>query len=165
MSIDNLISVQFTEEEKTEMAHCITRLEEIMKGKVINLTPEERQQYGRIGEKSEYWIQRVEQWMQHKPEVIPYYLDVDEFKKDMDLRNLLKPLLDRISLLTESMDDTALLLSTDIYNMALAYYRNIKIVSRANVPGTTEIYQDLSTKFPGRPSVVPEESSAEENFN
>lgn len=160
-----MISVQFTDAEKNELVHCITRLEELLDGKVVNLTPEQRQQYGRIGEKSEYWIQRVEQWMGHKPEVIPYYLDVDEFKKDVELRNLLKPLLDKISLVTESMDDTTLLLSTDIYNMALAYYRNIKIVSRANVPGTTEIYQDLSSKFPGRPSMVPEEPASEENYN
>jgi hypothetical protein len=36
--------------------------------------------------------------------------------------------------------DTSVLLGKDIYNYALAYYRNIKLISQENVPGTTEVY-------------------------
>lgn len=159
MALENLLTVQFTEEEKKEVFTCLERIEEIFDGKVINLTPEEKQEYGRIGEKTEEWIRKVDMWMNQKPEAVPYYLDLEEFKNDMKVRNMLKPLMGRLSLLAETLDDTSIILSTDIYNIALAYYRNIKIVSRANVPGTSEIYSDLSQQFPGRPSSVPEDRS------
>ena len=69
----------------------------------------------------------------------------------------MKPILNRLVSITESVDDTSKLLSSDIYNVALSYYRNIKIISSENVPGTTNIYQDLAEQFPGRPSSIIEE--------
>ena len=159
MALENLLSVKFTEEEKKEVFTCLERIEEILNGKVINLTPEEKQEYGRIGEKTEEWIRKVNMWMDQKPEAVPYYLDLEEFRNDIKVRDMMKPLMGRLKLLAETLDDTSVILSTDIYNIALAYYRNIKIVSRANVPGTSEIYNDLSKQFPGRPSTVPEDEN------
>ena len=57
----------------------------------------------------------------------------------------------------EGLDDTTILLGTDIYNYAMAYYRHMKLVSKEDVFGTTEIYTDLAAQFPGRASAVPEE--------
>jgi len=53
--------------------------------------------------------------------------------------------------ITEMLDDTRLLLGTDVYNNSIAFYRNVKISALQNVPGSTNIYQDLQQQFPGRP--------------
>ncbi|MFW6047607.1 MAG: hypothetical protein ACOCP4_07485 [Candidatus Woesearchaeota archaeon] len=70
----------------------------------------------------------------------------------------MKPILNRIASIQESLDDTSKLLSHDIYNTAISYYRKIKMISRQDVQGTTTIYEDLKSQFPGRPSNVPEEA-------
>ena len=159
MSLDNLISVALTEDEKTSIMAALVQLEDVLKGKMVNLTPEQKQSYGRIGNKTENWIEKVKLWMNQRPETVPYYLDLVEFQRDNEIRNLLKPFIARMNWMTEGLSDTSVLLSQDIYNFALAYYRNIKLISKANVPGASEIYADLSSQFPGRPSAVPEETN------
>ncbi len=159
MATNNLISIGFTQEEVTGIRTAITAIEEIIADKVINLTPEQRQLYGKLGDKTDNWIKKVGEYMKQKPELIPFYLNKEEFDKDVKAREDIIPLLRRITSVFESLEDTSKLLSTDIYNAAIAYYRNIKLISQQNVPGTSSIYQDLSGQFPGRSSAVPEENN------
>lgn len=88
--------------------------------------------------------------MDQKPELVPIYLDQAEFKRDMAARETIIPILRRITGIHESLDDTTKLLSTDIYNASLGYYNNIKLISRQNIPGTTNIVKDLAAQFPRR---------------
>ena len=41
MALDNLISVSFTDEELTKISTAIEQINTILKGKAINLTPED----------------------------------------------------------------------------------------------------------------------------
>ena len=157
MSLKNLISVGFTQEEIDQINQHLAGIQELIKGKVINLSPEERQQYGRINNRTENWIVKVDSHMKQKPELVPFYIDKEEFDKDQEARNNMKPILNSIASIQESLEDTSKLLSHDIYNTAIAYYRNIKVISQQDVPGTTTIYEDLKSQFPGRSSSVPEE--------
>lgn len=158
MSLDNLISVNLSDEEVKTIEDALTAIDTVLKGKTVNLTPEDRQIYGRLGNRTENWITKVVGYMDQKPEITPMYINVPELKKDYETRKKLMPILNQFASLKESIDDTTVLLGNDIYNFALAYYRNMKLVSRENVPGTTEIYKDLAAQFPSRPSAVPEES-------
>ncbi|OED43220.1 hypothetical protein AB832_02670 [Flavobacteriaceae bacterium (ex Bugula neritina AB1)] len=158
MAIDNLISTSFTAEEVEAINQALTTIETTIHGKVINLTPEERQLYGKLGNRTENWVKKVTGYMDQKPELVPFYLNKTEFDKDVKVREEILPVLRRITSVVESLEDTSKLLSTDIYNAAIAYYRNIKLISQQNVPGTSNIYKDLADQFPGRSSTVPEES-------
>lgn len=163
MAIDNLISVEFTAEETQKINDALSTIEQVISSKAVNLTPEEKQLYGKIGDNTENWISKVNGYMEQKPELIPFYLNKQEFARDQQARKAILPILNRITSIQESLDDTAKLISTDVYNAALAYYRNIKLIAQQNVPGTTGIYQDLASQFPGRPSAVPEENQNTDN--
>lgn len=158
MATNNLISVSFTQDEMNSVQTALTAIEKVLAGKTINLTGEEKQLYGKMGDNTENWVNKVDNYMKQKPETVPFYIDKAEFDRDLRARREIMLLLGRVSSLYESLDDTAKLLSTDIYNAALAYYRNIKLIAQQNVPGTTVIYDDLSAQFPGRPGAVPEEA-------
>ncbi len=150
MTNNNLISITFTEEEVQQIETALTSIEQIISDKVINLTPEERQLYGKLGNRTENWVKRISEYMDQKPELVPIYLDKDEFDRDMKTRETIMPMLRRITGIHESLDDTTKLLSTDIYNASLGYYNNIKLISRQNIPGTTNIAKDLAAQFPRR---------------
>ncbi|CAL2106006.1 conserved hypothetical protein [Tenacibaculum sp. 190524A02b] len=168
MATKNLISIAFTQEEVTAINEALTAIENVIKDKVINLTPEQRQLYGKLGDKTDNWIKKAKQYMEQKPELVPFYLNKLEFDKDYASREAIVPMLNRINSIHESLDDTAKLVSTDIYNAAIAYYRNIKLISQQDVPGTSSIYKDLASQFPGRGTEVPEEnkpSSGTSNTN
>jgi hypothetical protein len=164
MALSNLISLDFSEEEFSQIENALNTLEQILAPKTVNLTPEEKQAYGRVGDRMANWIEKVAGYITQRPETIPYYLKTDEFQKDHELRKKLIPLLKRMSSLREGLDDTAILLGTDVYNYAMAYYRHMKLVSREDASGTTEIYSDLAAQFPGRASAVPEEPEVEDEM-
>ncbi len=157
MSIDDLINISFEQEEIDEIKRSLTSIKDILSSKVINLSPEERKSYGRINTKTENWIDRVFGYMEQRPEIIPFYIDKEKFITDIEARKTIMPIINELNSITEGLDDTNKLLSTDIYNTALAYYRSIKLVSKQNVSGTTSIYEDLSRQFPGRRSSTPEQ--------
>ena len=149
MALENLISISFSAAELTAIDGALTTLETALAGKVVNLTPQDRQQYGRIGNRTENWIDKVKAYMDNNPALVPAYIDKTELDKDYKVRQDIKPRLNRLSSVFESLDDTQKLVSSDLWHNATAFYRNLKMATRENVPGSTVIYQDLKTQFPG----------------
>jgi hypothetical protein len=151
MALENLISVEFTQDELNKLDDALKVIETILVGKAINLTPEQRSQYGRIGNRTENWIDKIKQYMDDNPKLVPAYLDKAEYDKDYKTRKDIAPRLNRLTSICESMDDTQKLISTDLYGNSIAFYRNLKITAQQNVAGSSAIYADLKTQFPGNP--------------
>jgi len=151
MALDNLISVEIP---AADVGSFLTKIEEqktILQGKVINLTPNERRRYARVSYEMIPWVQKCYQYMQTNPELKPGYIDLVELAKDMQTRNDLYSLYTALREVFESVDDTLLLVGNDIYTNCIAFYQAVKAASKANVPGSTSIYEDLAQQFPGRP--------------
>jgi len=53
MAFENLIQLSFTAEELKKIDDSLAEIEKVLKGKMHNLTPEERKQYGSIAEQVE----------------------------------------------------------------------------------------------------------------
>ncbi len=155
MALDNLISVSFNQQELTDMDTALTSLETILQGKVINLTPEERRRYASVSTEMSSWIHKCRAYMNQVPTLVPGYIDLVEFDADFQARSNISPRLRKTKSILESLDDTNLLIGSDILTNCFAFYRSVKAAAKANVPGSTSIYQDLAQQFPGRPSSVP----------
>ncbi len=149
MALDNLISFELTAAELTEIDAALENIAKIIEGKVVNLTPEERNQYGRIGNRTENWIEKVKRYMDGNASLIPNYISKPEYDKDYAARKTLQPRLNKLNAIVESLDDTQKLISTDLYTNSIAFYRNLKVAAQQNVPGSTVMYQDLKAQFPG----------------
>jgi hypothetical protein len=48
MALDNLVSVVFSNAEIAIIDAALSEIENILKGKAVNLTPKQRQTYGRV---------------------------------------------------------------------------------------------------------------------
>ena len=162
MALDNLISIEFTAEELQKIDESLTTIETVIAGKVIALQNEERSRYGRVGENTQNWISKVNAYMDSKSNLVPPFIDVTEFKNDLAARMSIMPRLARLNSVTTGLEDTAILLGTDLYNAAIAYYRNVKMMTKQNVPGAKPIYEDLSQQFPGKPKAVKGDDTAKE---
>lgn len=148
MAAENLLSVTFTEEEVQLANSHITALLVLFSPKCISLTPDERKEYGRIGDKTENWARKGIEYMKEQPEFNPAFIDVEEAQQDFASREILKPLLQKITSLNNMLDDTMLVLGADINGANLSYYRNIKMLARQGVIGAKAIYEDLKARFP-----------------
>ena len=149
MALDNNISIEFTAAQIAAIDTALTSIENALAGKVVNLTPTDRKQFGKINNKRENWVTKVRNYISQMPDIKPSYLNLGEHDKDIAARNALMPRLNRMAAIKRSMEDTAMLLSSDLYNNSLGVYGNVKEMSKRNVPGITPIYQDLKEQFPG----------------
>ncbi len=161
MALENLISIEFTQQDQDELNKACDLIENLLKKRVINLTPEERQLYSRVNNETEHWVSKIRTYIDQKPELVPFYMDVNEFDKDLAARKVFSPLENRLASILESISDSNILLGNDVYHSAITFYRNVKNASRENVPGTTHIYKDLAEQFPGKPKTVKTETPQE----
>jgi hypothetical protein len=151
MALDNLISVTFTEAELKEMDDALAVLEKVLKGKAVNLTSEQRVQYGRVKYDMEVWVGKAAGHIYNNAALVPAYVSVDELKLDMAAHAVLNPRIDRMSNILKNLEDTNSVLGADIYNSCMSFYRSVKVAA-GNVPSASNIYDDLKQQFPGAPS-------------
>lgn len=147
MALENLISVAFTEAELTQLDQAISSIETVLQGKTINLTPEQRQQYGSIAEQNKLFVNKAKSYMEQYPQFVPPFLDKAEYDRDFAARQQLESRMQRLSSVTEQLSDTKILLDFDNYHNSITFYRNMKYLSGENVPGTNVIYDDMKQFF------------------
>ncbi|MFC4163627.1 hypothetical protein ACFOWU_08185 [Epilithonimonas zeae] len=162
MALENLISVEFTNAELTKLDDAISIIESVLLGKTINLTPEQRQQYGSIAEQNKLFVNKAKGYMEQYPQYVPPFLDKAEYDKDYDARQQMESRMQRLNSLTEQFSDTKILLDFDNYHNSLTFYRNVKYVSSENVPGTNVIYDDMKQFFIAPTSTIPGESEKQD---
>lgn len=147
MALENLITVAFTEAELAQLDQAISSIETVLQGKTINLTPEQRQQYGSIAEQNKLFVNKAKGYMEQYPQFVPPFLDKAEYDRDYAARQQLESRMQRLSSVTEQLSDTKILLDFDNYHNSITFYRNMKYLSGENVPGTNVIYDDMKQFF------------------
>ena len=149
MALSNLVSIVFTVAEITAISDALDVILNIIQPKAINLTPAERQAYGRVRYEFEVWIAKCQGYMTANPTLVPSYIDMVEHGNDSTARESMKPMEQKLQQLYEMFDDTFVLLGHDLYVNSIAFYRAVKNAAQSNVPGATSIYEDLKQQFPG----------------
>jgi hypothetical protein len=147
MALDNLISINFTSDELDRLDAAFSEIENILTGKVINLTPKQRQLYGRVAYEMEVWVDKVNSYMRQSPQLVPPYINMAEHTADLEAHRALNPRIERLAVVLQSLKDTNLLLGTDIYNNSVVFHRSLREASKANAVGASTIYADLKQQF------------------
>lgn len=157
MALDNIISVEFTDEELKKINDGLAMIEEVMRTKSVNLSPDERQQYGRIANRNQLLVDKCKSYMEMNPATMPPTLNKTEFDKDYNARNQIATPLKRLDILQTMFTDLKTLLDFDNFNAAVSYYRYIKFLSSQSEAGATAIYKDLKKHYQFRPKSSTEE--------
>jgi hypothetical protein len=151
MASDNRISLEITPDQKTAIVNAVTALKTALNGLLINLTAEEKQSLPRIGDNSLAFDEKCTAYMASRADLVPSFLDMAEMALDRKLVADLLPCLRELAPLCEGMEDTIMLANSDNMVGDLAFYQNVRQAARRGVPGADTIYNDLKTRFPGRP--------------
>lgn len=149
MTDKNLASVVFTTEELQKLDEALQNIENVLKGKTFNLTPDERRQYGSIAEQNKLFVNKCKELMEQYPQFVPSFLDKEEFDRDYQTRGQIETRLIRLYTITEQLSDTKVLLDNDNYYNSITFYRNVKFLSGQNVPGIKTLYEQLKQFFKG----------------
>jgi hypothetical protein len=120
----------------------------ILKPYILSLTPDERKNILKLGDKSVPFVEKAFGYTQTDPEFIPSFLNVKDFEIDLtDFKKLVGP----VSLarqLLYALDDTMMIAGSESYYAGLYYYKNVQQAAAMNIPGAKAIYEDLKKRFP-----------------
>lgn len=150
--MENKVSITISEETIAGILKSIASIEQNLPF-MINLTAEERQALPKLGDKSLSFVNKSFEYAKQNPKVVPSFLDLKEFEKDVLAVTQLKKILIPLKQLFEKVDDTNLQAGSEAYTAALIFYNAIKGAARAGEPGMKTVYDDLSVRFPGRGKV------------
>ena len=115
---------------------------------LVNLTVKERKKAARQGARIKAFNSKTLVYTQHHPQYIPNYVNINGTYADQELYDKLKTIKERIDILSDGLQSTLLALQNEVYASTRAVYRSVESATQQNVPGSSEIYNDLKQHFP-----------------
>jgi len=147
--MENKISIEINPEAIANSKACIGSIE-LNLPKLSNLSDEERKAIPKMGDKTVAFVNKALEHAKHNTSVVPSFLDMAEFEKDVKAVNDLNQVLKPLKQLVEKLDDTTMLAGSEAYTAALTFYSALKGAAKAGVPGMKTVFDDLQARFPGR---------------
>jgi hypothetical protein len=78
-----------------------------------------------------------------RKDIVPPYVNMEEFKKDLDLYKKCKELLKILEIVHEKILDTYIGAGSDAFGAARKIYYYVKGLVKVNMPGSNVIYDEL----------------------
>lgn len=154
MPADNRVSAELSDAIKAQILVKIQEIRALLPF-LINLTVDERRELPKMGDKTVAFDQKCQSYMAARPELVPSYVNLLELAKDRTLRLQLADVFNELNSLSEAVDDTLMVVGSEILMADLSFYQNIRQAAQRNVTGVDVIYEDLRQRFPGRGRSAP----------
>jgi hypothetical protein len=129
-----------------------TKFEEaltLLKPYLLSLTPAQRRELPKLGEKTLEFVEKSLQYAQANPALCPAFLNLSDFETDMkDVQRLWAPL-NKAEQAFREIEDTLTVAGSEAYQAALLFYKYVKLLAEQSIPGAETIYGDLKSRFTG----------------
>ncbi|WP_395139873.1 hypothetical protein [Armatimonas sp.] len=150
------VSWNLTPAEQIEVDTAIATLQRVLGPKFKHLTPQDRQERPKMGDKTVAFVEKVLEYAESHPQFLPPYVEHAALVVDVTGVVALSPLAHALSALAVGAEDTRMLAGSEAYTAALAYYQSVKTAARRKIPGAEALYRDLAERFPGAPRKQPQ---------
>ncbi len=137
---------EITTEEFDRMVQSIKSLDADL-GYAVNFTKEQRRKYAKMGDSSFMFVDKTMAYSLDRPDLVPPYCDISEFKKEFDLTRKLRALRQILLPVIQKVNDCYFAASVDSFSSARMYYSYIKIMALTGAPGSTAITEDLQKRY------------------
>jgi len=152
--MENQVSMEIT---PLIQADVIAKLNDVigLLPDLFSLTADQRREVLKMGDKSTAFVSHTFAHAEQHGEFCPSYLDMVEFKKDVDLDKVIYSIKTVVEAFLSNLEDTRMIAGSEGFYEALAYYNSVKEAAKNNVPNAKAIYDDLKARFPGRGPAKP----------
>lgn len=140
----NLVSLVVTDEQLAAVQAGLQQIEAALPG-LIALENGERRGLMLMGPRSEPFARQTLRVLEQNPGIVPPSLDLAGARADLDALDKLTPVLERMQKLVARLDDTVAALGSDVMDLALEGYGQIKLSGGAH--GLDELRRELGTRF------------------
>lgn len=145
---NDLIQFTLTAEQKASIEQALNTISDVVKTAAPNLSNEERQEYGSVAEQNKLIIDKGRMYMGQFPELVPSFIDLDEFERDYQARTDMSDVLSLMNSLQRQVSDIKILLDYDNYQDVLCFYRSVRYYSQEQEKNAITVYNDMKQFFP-----------------
>jgi len=145
---DNRISANLTAQDITDITTALTTIRTKLPF-LLSISNQERQELPKLGDRSAGFHDKCMGYMASNPEYLPGFVASAEVTKDNVLRGQMMQFWPNLQTLCEVVDDTLLILGSELMMADLAYYQSVREAAKRGRPGADTIYNDLRQRFPG----------------
>lgn len=131
-----------------ELLKIIMLALDLIKPYLVTLTPQERREMPKMGEKTLTFVAKAHEFATKNPELRPPYLNMEEYDIDFDDAQGLWGVRNLVQQLYENVDDIELSAGSEAYQASLAFYNYVKLAAAQDVAGAKTVYNELKTRFP-----------------
>ncbi len=117
---------------------------------LVTLGTLDRRKMPRLGDKNEVFVLKTLAYATSNPEFMPTFVDIGEFRKDVDLMQGLRPMARLAVQFAELLDDTIGLAGSEALQASLPYYSTTKTAAKMGQPLAMTIAADLGGQFQGQ---------------
>ncbi len=150
MSNGNQISLSIPPEKVEEAKQFYAQGNAILAPYLVSLTNDQKAGLPKMGEKSIPFVTKGAEYLRIPETPAPPYIESAELDIDLNAYETLRQIRQVVMPTAEMIDDTMLLCGSEAYIAVLAFYNYLKGAAKMGVPGAKTIFEDLSTRFPGR---------------
>lgn len=154
MTKDNRLSAEFQDGAIDTILQALNTIRQQVPF-LVSLTPQERKELPKLGEKTVGFDEKCVSYMRSNPEFLPGFIDPEEVDKDRALRSQLLRFAVDLQSLAQQVDDSLILVGSEILMADLAYYQSAREAARRGRPAAQGVYDDLRTRFPGASPLKP----------
>ncbi len=148
--ISNLNNKHLNDEQVQAVKNALVNLEESLSSINVNLTPDERNKYGRVNEQNKLFINKVHQFATEQPNLRSFDVNYEEFFADYQSREMLETLINRLESLVTRAKNAKILHDYDNYQDALNDYAFTTYRAGTNAVGFEDKYKELKQFFANR---------------
>jgi hypothetical protein len=127
--MQNLVSIQYTDEEIAQMDAALNTLR-VLFSRMIALQPDERRELTKLGPKSQAFCDQALAVLLANPQIVPPSLDLAEAQVDKRTLDQLRPRLLILRQLLERADDTEMALGSDLMSVARDGYALLEVAGK-----------------------------------
>lgn len=157
MANDNQVSAVLTDQNVTDILGHLTAIEGILPFLISRAVGDNNVM---LGDKSVAFDEKCANYMATNPEFIPGYVDPAEVLKDRALRDQFTKFMPQLQLLAAKSVDTYDVVGNEMMMADLAYYSSTADAAKRGKTSAGDIHDDLATRYPGRVSAKPAQTSA-----
>lgn len=143
----NRISLHLSADDLTAIEGAIDTLEHRLNG-LIGLSPDERRELTKMGDKSEAFCRQAVVTLGKHPDVLPRNFNVDEYRADLIALDALRPVMARLQRVYDRLVDSEMALGSDLMVASLEGYAHLKVAGKGD--GLDTLRQALGTRFDRR---------------
>ena len=114
----------------------------------VVLAPDERRSFGNMDVEFIKFLELSYGLAVECPRLFPAFMDREVFKEEFFTTSQLWMLINRINQLRDNIWDTEMLLGSRTIEIAVAFYKIVKMAARHDIPGAKVIFEELKPVFP-----------------